>query len=462
VSAKQHCSASLRLPRVAIHTLGCPKNTVDSDSLGRVLQEAGFELVEQESRADVLVINTCGFLDDAKIESVQVLLEAARWKGQKSGRRVLAMGCLTQRDGDEIRAEMPELDGVFGIGEWSRMLEALGRNPLSVCASESTSLGCVGHAAPGSAYLRISDGCSHACAFCSIPQMRGLYRSEPMESLIAQARVLASRGIKELILIGQECTSYGVDLYRKRMITELCSRLSEIEGIYWIRILYAHPPSCPPDLMRDLARVPKLVPYIDFPIEHASDRMLKLMNRKTTGKKMRSAIDAFRDALPDACVRSTILVGFPGETDDDFAELYQFMETVKFERAGVFTYSPQEGTPGATLPDPVEAGIALDRLDRLMNLQRSIMQEKHSARIGRTLDIIIDKTSRINSWGRTAWDAPEIDARVKLNGQLVPGQIVSARIIKASAYQLDAISDISPAHNYQDNSCDFSALPLLS
>ena len=205
------------------------------------------------------------------------------------------MGCLTQRDGDEIRSEIPELDGVFGIGEWSAMIEVLGKNPLSVINDSAVDMNATGNAGPGSTYLRISDGCSHVCAFCSIPQMRGLYRSEPMDRLLEQAKVLASRGVKELILIGQECTSYGVDLYRKRSIVELCNRLSDIEGIHWIRILYAHPPSCPPDLMKELACVPKLAPYIDFPIEHASNRILKRMNRKTTAEKMRKAIDAFRD-----------------------------------------------------------------------------------------------------------------------------------------------------------------------
>jgi ribosomal protein S12 methylthiotransferase len=450
------------MPRVAIHTLGCPKNTVDSDALGRTLIEAGFELVERESSADILVVNTCGFLDDAKLESIQVLLEAVRWKEKKSGRRVLAMGCLTQRDGDEIRTEMPELDGVFGIGEWSRMIESLGMNPLSVSDVPQIKLDAVGYAAPGSAYLRISDGCSHACAFCSIPQMRGLYRSEPMESLVGQAKILASRGTKELILIGQESTSYGVDLYRKRSIVELCDRLSEIDGIHWIRIMYAHPPSCPPDLMRELARVPKLAPYIDFPIEHASDHMLKLMNRKTTTAKMRKAIDAFRSELSDACVRTTILVGFPGETDEDFEDLYLFMSEVRFERAGVFTYSPQEGTAGALLDNPVEQGIALDRLDRLMNLQRNIMREKHQALIGKTMDVIIDKQARGFSWGRSSWDAPEIDARVRISGLYAPGEIIRASILKSSAYQLDAASDQLPGTSKQGDLCNISELPLLS
>ena len=201
MSRKQHCSGSLRTPRVFIHTLGCPKNQVDSDALGGVLRSAGFDLVNRESAAAALVVNTCGFLDDARLESVQVVLEAIRWKAKQRGRRVLVMGCLTQRDGQEIRSEIPELDGVFGIGEWSVMLEALGTNPLSIVDSPAAALSHAGYVSPGSAYLRISDGCSHACAFCSIPQMRGLYRSEPMDSLLAQAKQLALRGVKEIILI---------------------------------------------------------------------------------------------------------------------------------------------------------------------------------------------------------------------------------------------------------------------
>jgi ribosomal protein S12 methylthiotransferase len=462
MSGKQHCSSSLRKPRVAIHTLGCPKNTVDSDTFGRILLSAGFELTERQSAADVLIVNTCGFLDDAKLESIQTLLEAGRWKSKKAGRKVLAMGCLTQRDGKEITAEMPELDGVFGIGEWSRMLETLGESPLSRTDSAADSLDCAGKATPGSAYLRISDGCSHACAFCSIPQMRGLYRSEPLEHLLGQAQRLAAQGVKELILIGQECTSYGVDLYRKRGIIELCNRLSDLTGIEWIRILYAHPPSCPPQLMRELARVPKLAPYIDFPIEHAADSVLKRMNRRTTAARMREAIEAFRAELPEACVRTTILVGFPGETEAEFAELYRFMEEVRFERAGVFTYSPQEGTAGAALLGRVEEGIALDRLDSLMKLQRRIMTEKHAALLGRHLKILVEKTTRTSAWGRSAWDAPEIDARVKLHAPATPGAFVRARIERTSAYTLEARALDDTAFSNTGPTCEFTELPLLS
>lgn len=250
-----------------------------------------------------------------------------------------------------------------------------------------------GKAGPGSAYLRISDGCSHACAFCAIPQMRGLYRSEPIEKLVSEARLLARTGVKELLIIGQETTSYGVDLYRKRMLAELCRQLSDVEGVEWIRILYAHPPSSPPQMMGELAAIPKLAPYIDFPIKHASARMLKLMNRKTTAKKMRESIDAFRDGRDDVCVRTTVLVGFPGETDEDFEELFEFMQDVRFERAGVFTFSPQTGTAGALLPDRVEEGVALDRLDRLMKLQKQICLERHKQQIGRTIPVLISAVS---------------------------------------------------------------------
>lgn len=225
MAVKKHCSADLRQPRVMIQTLGCAKNTVDSETLAGLLKQGGFEYVERESQADVVVVNTCGFIDDAKIESIQVMLEAVRWKQARKGRRVFAMGCLTQRDGPEIRAELPELDGVFGIGEWGGMLSALGANPLSIAESSNVTM-FSGNAGPGSAYHRISDGCSHACAFCAIPQMRGLYRSEPLDKLVDEAKLLARTGVKELLIIGQETTSYGVDLYRKRMLVELCNRLT--------------------------------------------------------------------------------------------------------------------------------------------------------------------------------------------------------------------------------------------
>lgn len=457
---KRHCAADLRPPRVMIQTLGCAKNTVDSETLAGLLKQGGFEYVARESQADVVVVNTCGFIDDAKVESIQVMLEAVRWKQAKRGRRVFAMGCLTQRDGPEIRAELPELDGVFGIGEWSAMIAELGANPLSVLESPNVTM-YSGKAGPGSAYLRISDGCSHACAFCAIPQMRGLYRSEPIEKLVDEAKLLARAGVKELLIIAQESTSYGVDLYRKRMLVELCNQLSDISGIEWIRILYAHPPSAPPKFMTELARVPKLAPYLDFPIEHASDRMLRLMNRKTTADKMKESINAFRDGRSDVCVRTTVLVGFPGETDQDFEELYHFMEDIKFERAGVFTYSPQVGTKGSELPDRVEEGVALDRLDRLMKLQRQICLDRHKSLIGSTIPVLVERNVRDVSWGRSAWDAPDIDALVRVRGVLTPGLLHSVRVTGAAAYQLDAVP-VQTTNFERSNACESFALPVLS
>jgi ribosomal protein S12 methylthiotransferase len=290
--------------------------------------------------------------------------------------------------------------------------------------------------------------------------MRGLYRSEDMDALLREAKLLARTGVKEIMLIGQETTSYGVDLYRERKIVELCNRISDLDGIEWIRLLYAHPPSTPPKLLSELARVPKLAAYIDFPIEHASDHVLKLMNRRTTAARMKETIDAFRAELPGACVRTTVLVGFPGETDDDFAALQQFMADVRFERAGVFTYSPQESTRGAELPDRVEEGIALDRLDRLMKLQRQICLDKHKAMVGREIRVIVERTARGVSWGRSEWDAPDIDGRVRIEGVHTPGQMMTAFVRGASAYQLD----VQPADSSttRGERCGNFALPVLS
>jgi ribosomal protein S12 methylthiotransferase len=458
---KKHCGSNVRPRRVAFQTLGCAKNTVDSDSLAGVLRASGFECVSQPHRADVLIVNTCGFLDDAKVESVEVMLEAVRWKAAREGRQVFAMGCLTQRDDDDVRESIPELDGVFGIGQWARMLEALGRNPVAVDTDGAAVTSYSGYAGPGSAYLRISDGCSHACAFCSIPQMRGLYRSEPLEALLREAESLAQAG-KEIILIGQETTSYGVDLYRERRLVELCQRLNDLPGSEWIRLLYAHPPSTPPNLLEQLAAIPKFLPYIDFPIEHASDRMLKRMNRRTSVARMREAIAAFRAARPDACVRTTVLVGFPGETDEDFADLYQFMEETRFERAGVFVYSPQDGTAGAAMSEKVEEGIALDRLDQLMRLQRRICLEKHQALIGRTVDVLVERNGRGVSWGRSVWDAPDIDGRVRISEIVPPGHIVPVRIVRAQAYQVEG-ELLSPGReNAQRDKWSDHSLPAQS
>jgi ribosomal protein S12 methylthiotransferase len=459
---KKHCGSNVRPRRVAFQTLGCAKNTVDSDTFAAVLRGAGFECVTQPHRADVLIVNTCGFLDDAKVESVEVLLEAIRWKAARVGREVYAMGCLTQRDGGEVRESIPELDGVYGIGQWADMLEALGANPIAADTESAVMTQFVGAAGPGSAYLRISDGCSHACAFCAIPQMRGLYRSEPIKELLCEAAGLTARGVKEILLIGQETTSYGVDLYRERKLVELCDRLSELPGLEWIRLLYAHPPSTPPYLLEQLAALPKFASYIDFPIEHAADRMLKRMNRRTSAARMKEAIAAFRAARPNACVRTTVLVGFPGETDEDFAELYRFMEEVRFERAGVFAYSPQDGTPGAVLDGRVEEGIALDRLDQLMKLQRRICLEKHQALVGQSMPTLVERNSRGISWGRSAWDAPDIDGRVRVNGIVPVGEILPVRITRAHAYQLDGEPMSPDRETAQRDSWLEHTLPVLS
>ena len=427
-----------RKTKVAITTLGCAKNFVDSQSLAREIRSAGAEFVSQPGRADVLVVNTCGFTGDAREESVNTLLEAIQWKEHKPGRRVMAMGCFTQRDGDEIAEEIPELDGVFGIGEWTTMLDALELNPLKRNGSFA-SLSSPLSAGPGYAYLRISDGCSMGCSFCSIPQMRGYLHSEPMEKLIAEAKTLAEAGARELILIGQEITSYGADIYGQRMLPELLWRLSEILNIQWLRLLYFHPPSTTPKFLEEIMRVPKVCSYLDFPIEHASNKILKAMNRRTSRERMRETIDAFRTMRADACVRTSVMVGFPSESPEVFDELYRFMEDVQFERAGAFVYSPEPGTPAAELPNSIEQGIALDRLDKIMKLQRRICRRKHERFIGRTVDVLVERTRGARSWGRTKWDAPEIDAEVRIDSSAALGQIVPIKIRSASAYELRGV-----------------------
>jgi ribosomal protein S12 methylthiotransferase len=426
---------------IAIHTLGCAKNLVDSEKLAGMICEAGAEVVQQPSQADVLVVNTCGFVDDAKEESVHVLLEALRWKVQKAGRRVFAMGCFSQRDGEEIGREMPELDGVFGIGDWLPMMDALnlgpfgnGRLPGALPAHRRL------FSSPGSAYLRISDGCSMGCSFCSIAQMRGYLRSESVEKLLEEARALTDAGIRELILIGQETTSYGVDLYKHRMLPELLWRLNEIPALRWIRLLYLHPPSTTPKFLEELARVPKFCSYLDFPIEHASARVLKAMNRRTTATRMRDSIEAFRQARPDACVRTSVMVGFPGETQSEFDELYHFVEKVQFERAGAFIYSPQEGTPSAAFPKRVEQGVALERLDQIMKLQRRICRRKHANLVGKTLDVLVERSRGDQGWGRSVWDAPEVDGEVRIRGNAPVGEIISVKVTEASAYRLQGVA----------------------
>ncbi|MFH1009997.1 MAG: 30S ribosomal protein S12 methylthiotransferase RimO [bacterium] len=427
--------------RIAIHSLGCAKNLVDSERLAGIVCGAGAQFVPQPGRADVLIVNTCGFVDDAKEESVHVLLEALRWKEQKTGRRVLAMGCLSQRDEAEITREMPELDGVFGVVDWVPMMKALKLSPLgNGSISCSLPAGRRLLSSPGSAYLRISDGCSMGCSFCAIAQMRGFLRSEPMERLESEARALADAGVRELILIGQETTSYGVDLYGRRLLIELLRKLGEIPGIHWLRLLYLHPPSATPKFLQELAGVPKLCGYLDFPIEHASEKILKRMNRRASAAQMKEAIAAFRQARPDACVRTSVMVGFPGETEAEFEELYSFMEEVRFERAGTFIYSPQEGTPAAAFPERVEEGIALDRLEQIMKLQRRICREKHARLVGRTLTVLVEKNRGGRSSGRTAWDAPEVDCDVRIDGNAPPGEMVPIRISGASAYRLQGVA----------------------
>ena len=420
--------------KISVITLGCSKNTVDSERLMNQLKLNHIELTKNLEEADALIINTCGFIEAAKEESINTILEAVELKKEGKLKKVVVMGCLSERYAKELRNEIPEVDSFFGTEAYESVLREFGGNLKYELIGERL-LTTPKHFA----YLKISEGCDHPCSFCAIPLMRGKHKSRQMEDLIKEAQFLSAQGVKELILIGQDTTDYGKDLYGKRNISELVNKLSLIDGIEWIRIMYAYPSHFPEDLIETISSNPKVCKYIDLPLQHISDNVLKSMRRGITKKRTIELIGKLRNKIPDLTLRTTFIVGYPEETEKDFEELCNFVQDIKFERFGVFTYSMEENTASYKLGDPIPSEIKEERKAILMEIQKEISLNKNKEMIGKELKVIIDEKENKFYVARTERDAPEVDGEVyiqKSKNHIQIGKFYSAEIYDCNEYDL--------------------------
>ena len=416
--------------KIHMISLGCDKNRVDSEKMLSNLLEKypGSELTDDPAEADITVINTCAFIGDAKEESINTIIENGEYKETGRLKKLIVAGCLAERYREEIRKELPEVDEVIGVKEYVERLDVQMKR--------------VENAENYTAYLKIAEGCDKCCTYCIIPKLRGHYRSVPMEHLLEEAKRLASEGTKELILVAQETTLYGVDLYGKKSLPELLNRLSEIEGLEWIRILYCYPEEITDELIQTIRDNPKVVHYLDIPIQHASDKILKNMHRRTRESELRERIATLRREIPDIALRTTLITGFPGETEEDFDILKNFVTEMRFDRLGVFLYLQEEDTPAAEMEGQVPEKIKLQRQDEIMRLQQGIAFEKARKQIGRELRVIIvGYDPEHNEYlCRSYMDNPDIDSLVYVDAgeyhNELSGDMISCRIIEADGYDL--------------------------
>lgn len=425
------------MKKINVITLGCSKNTVDSEHLMAQLAAAGYEIAADSDHTDakIVVINTCGFIGDAKQESVDMILRAAAAKNAGKIERLFVVGCLAERYADELRAELPEVDEFFGVKSWAEIARTLGAEHRTELETERR-LTTPDHYA----YLKISEGCNWKCGYCAIPLIRGPHVSVPMETLLEEAEKLAARGVKELIVIAQDTTYYGLDLYGKRRLGELLERLCRIDGIRWIRLHYAYPTAFPDEVIEVMAREAKICKYLDIPFQHISDAQLSSMHRRHTKAEAYELVRKLRTAIPDLALRTTLLVGYPGETERDFAELEQFVRDVRFERLGVFAYSEEEGTYSAlSLQDDVPEEVKQERVERIMALQNGLSLEHNSRRVGSVQRVLIDGRQGEYYVGRTQYDSPEVDQETLIptaGKRLMRGHFYDVHITSAADYDL--------------------------
>lgn len=422
--------------RINIVTLGCSKNLVDSEVLLTQLRGNGIDAVHEskEDNASVVVINTCGFIDNAKQESIDTILRYVDAKQEGIIDKVYVTGCLSQRYKDDLEKEIPEVDAWFGTRDLSRMLKVLKANYKHELIGERI-LTNPSHYA----YLKISEGCDRPCSFCAIPLMRGGHISRPMEELVLEAKNLARNGVKELLLIAQDSTYYGLDLYKKRNLAELLKNLSDVEGIEWIRLHYAFPTGFPTDALEVMAERNNICKYIDIPLQHGSNRMLKIMRRGTTREKTEQLLQMLRDKVPGIAIRTTMIAGHPGETEQDFEELMDFVEKSRFDRMGVFAYSHEENTHAYSMHDDVSADTKQKRLEDIMELQQGISLDHNMQKIGKTFKVLVDKKEGGNFIGRTESDSPEVDNEVIIESPgnyLRIGDFVTVKVNAASEFDL--------------------------
>jgi ribosomal protein S12 methylthiotransferase len=432
--------------KIYIETLGCPKNVTDSEYAAGILEKAGHKIVENASIAQVLIVNTCGFINDAKKESIDTILEHASYK---KGKQILIVtGCLSKRYSNELYKEIPEVDIFLGVNEYDKLPLILqkhiyGKREKIVYENEKEYFELGDRkiqAGSFTAYLKISEGCDNRCAYCVIPSIRGNYRSRKIEEIVKEAKDLATLGCKEITIVAQDVTAYGIDLYNRLMLPELLKKISEIEGIHWIRLMYCYEEKITDELIKEIAINNKIVKYIDIPIQHISDRILKLMNRRSTKSSILNTIAKLRESIPEIRIRTTLITGFPGEDKEDFNELYQFVKEMKFDRLGVFHYSKEESTPAASMKGQVPEKVKLKRKEQLMELQKEISLKLNEKMVGQTLEVLVEEMIEDENTfvGRSQFDAKDIDQSVIFTADmpLIIGTYVNVKIIEAMDYDL--------------------------
>jgi len=419
--------------KISVITLGCSKNTVDSERLMSQLKLNNFDLTDNPDQADSVIINTCGFIEAAKEESINTILSAIELKKQGKLKKVVVAGCLSERYLEELRKEIPEVDAYFGTEAYEEVVREFGGNLKYELLGER-----VISTPKHFAYLKISEGCDHPCSFCAIPLMRGLHKTTPIEKLISESKFLADHGTKELILIGQDTTDYGKDIYNKQNISELIEKLSQINEIEWIRLMYAYPSHFPDDLIETIAYNPKVCKYIDIPLQHISDNVLKSMRRGITQRRTKDLLYKLRERIPNLTLRTTFITGYPNETENDFKELCNFVRDIKFERFGVFTYSVEENTPAFILGDPIPQEVKEERKAVLMEIQKEISTEKNNNLIGKEMKVLVDNIEEDYFIARSERDAPEVDGEILIDKteSIEVGNFYSTKIYDCNEYDL--------------------------
>ena len=429
---------------VGLVSLGCSKNRVDSEMLLGQLREKGYQIVDDPKEAEIIIVNTCGFIQSAKEESIDTLLEMAEYKQTGRLKLLLATGCLAQRYGEELKEALGEADGFMGVADYKRIFEVIdeaqkGERPLAIGEGDRFyKSDRVLTTPPYSAYVKISDGCDNRCTYCAIPLIRGRYRSRPYDDIVEECRDLAKKGVTEVTLIAQDTSRYGSDFEGKPLLLKnLLADVSAIEGIHWVRVLYCYPDTVNDELLDAIASLPKCAKYLDLPLQHINDRLLRAMNRRGDSQMIKRLLAGCRQR--GIIVRTTMIVGFPGETEEEFEELLEFVKETRFDRLGAFAYSPEENTPAAAMPDQIDEAVKQERLDRLMTLQQEISAEVMQARVGETGEVLVEGFRHGRYYGRSLMEAPEVDGKVLFTSQkkLRPGEYVTVHITGASEYDLN-------------------------
>ncbi|MFC2085447.1 30S ribosomal protein S12 methylthiotransferase RimO [Bacteroidota bacterium] len=424
----------IRKEKIGVITLGCSKNTVDSERLISQLKINNFDLVTDPNEADSIIINTCGFIDAAKEESINTIIEAAELKKGGNLKKIIVAGCLSERYSIELKKEIPEVDKFYGTEDFGKIIKSLGGNLKQDLLGERDLL-----TPKHYAYLKISEGCDNPCSFCAIPLMRGKHKTKPFDELILEAKLLAEKGVKEINIIGQDTTDYGKEYHGRRIVADLLNKLSEIDGIEWIRLLYAYPSHFPDDLIDTIANNPEICNYIDIPLQHISDKVLKSMRRGITKKRTIELLKKLKERIPDLTLRTTFIVGYPAESDREFDELCLYLEEEQFDRMGVFEYSMEENTPSYLLGDPIPQSIKQERKEILMNIQKEISLRKNEKLVNSEQIVLIDSIENDNFIGRTEKDAPEVDGEVLIkreNNTIKIGNFCRVKICDCNEYDL--------------------------